>query len=209
MRKRFIVQDLQVAVCVCDDGSNNKGEICILRIGNGAEMTVVRTIPQTFGCLGIAYHKGRLYVASETGLRFCPYDSERENMTLLNNSPATRVAVAADGERIYIISKNKLITLNSSDDHLPSVGSPELESPVGLAVANYNSVFVCGGKEDKYIVRLDKDGGRKIATLIRNSNDGVRMLESMYFNTSTHTIVIGQENDNLKVLSLDSDGPNN
>ncbi|KAH3782187.1 hypothetical protein DPMN_160099 [Dreissena polymorpha] len=104
-------------------------------------------------------------------------------------------------ERIYVTNnpQHKLITLATDGALISTFMDPELQYPWGVHVTPYGQVLVCGHISHT-VMQVDREGSKKLATLISKS-DGVSRPISVCYNTNTHQIIVGLYRlDKIKVL---------
>ncbi|KAH3749084.1 hypothetical protein DPMN_183574 [Dreissena polymorpha] len=105
-----------------------------------------------------------------------------------------RCAVSPTGDKLYITnhSKHKLLTLARDGSVLFTFTDPALAKwPIGVNVTPSGQVLVCGGQyPNVYIIQLDSEGRRKMATLA-TEKDGMDNPWSVCYNRHTACIIVG------------------
>ncbi|KAH3715707.1 hypothetical protein DPMN_058419 [Dreissena polymorpha] len=111
-----------------------------------------------------------------------------------------RCAVSPTVDKLYITNstQHKLLTLARDGSVLATFMDPELEWPTCVHVTPAGQVLVCGYKNSKTVLQVDRKGSRKLATLATGS-DGLQWPKSVCYNNNTDSIVVGQ-NGNNKIL---------
>ena len=108
-------------------------------------------------------------------------------------------AVSPTGDKLYITnhSKHKLLILARDGSVLVTFSDPALAWPTGVNVTPSGQVLVCGGQYPNfYIVQLDREGRRKLATLA-TEKDGMGNPWSVCYNRHTACIIVGLFNINI------------
>ncbi|KAH3825115.1 hypothetical protein DPMN_126988 [Dreissena polymorpha] len=107
-----------------------------------------------------------------------------------------KCAVSPTGDRLYITDNwhDKLLTLAREGTLLATYTDPALWRPVGLHVTPAGQVLVCGAWSDT-VLQVGWKGKSKLATLATRE-DGVSDPESVYYSSTTSSIIVGQRWDN-------------
>ncbi|KAH3895341.1 hypothetical protein DPMN_019503 [Dreissena polymorpha] len=115
-----------------------------------------------------------------------------------------KCAVSPTGDRLYIISRyqHKLLTLARDGTHLATYTDPALEYPHGLHVTPAGQVLVCGRVTT--VLQVGWEGQSKLATLATLERDGVWLPWSVYYSSTTSSIIVGQcLDDNILVFRVE------
>ncbi|KAH3818823.1 hypothetical protein DPMN_120549 [Dreissena polymorpha] len=111
-------------------------------------------------------------------------------------------AVSPTGDKLYInnCSKHKILTLARDGSVLANFTDPALR---GVHVTPAGQVLVCGGQyPNVYIIQLDSEGKRKLATLA-TEKDGMGYPWSICYNRHTACIIVGLfENNSILVFKV-------
>ncbi|KAH3747121.1 hypothetical protein DPMN_181543 [Dreissena polymorpha] len=155
--------------------------------------------------VGIAHHKGHLFITSGTALR-----EYMENGTWLcklyedtsNERTVWKCVVSFAGDKVYVSqpSLHTLLTLDLKGNILAIFHDPGLLRPGGVCVAPEGQIIVCGDGSDT-VMLVDSDGKTKLATLATFSN-GCRWPWSVYYTKNTATIIVGQWYDTIVGLKI-------
>lgn len=156
--------------------------------------------------MGIAYYNDQLFVGSNTALYVYSLSGKKIKKLYEDISggvTVNRFSLSVGGSIIYITKwdKNLLLTLDISRKQLSTITDSELQGPQGVCVADNSSVFV-SGQNSHTILQVDKKGRRKITTLA-TQDDGVNLPQTLCYDRKTHTLLVGQVNDNLLALTLE------
>ncbi|KAH3748985.1 hypothetical protein DPMN_183474 [Dreissena polymorpha] len=82
-----------------------------------------------------------------------------------------------------------------------SFTDPALAKPIGVIVTPSGQVLVCGGKYPNfYIIQLDSEGKRKLATLATDM-DGIVNPWSVCYNRHTACIIVGLHKNSIQVFN--------
>ena len=97
------------------------------------------------------------------------------------------------GDKIFVanFSHKKVLTLDRDGTLLHTFTDPDLQYPRGIHVTDLGQVLVCGHGSHN-IIQLDGEGKKKLAT-IATERDGLHLPESLCYNTSTASIIVGQQ----------------
>ena len=115
-----------------------------------------------------------------------------------------KCAVSPTGDRLYIISdwKDKLLTLARDGTLLATYTDPALGVPTGLHVTPAGQVLVCGYWPNT-VLQVGWEGESKLAKLA-TWEDGVRWPGSVYYSSTTSSIIVGQgDDDNILVFRVE------
>jgi len=178
--------------------SSDRHEILLVRVQAG-KMVKTRTITLQHNCFGLAHHGGQLYVTTLTALHVYNLKSGKDRQLYSHQTgeyTVARCAVTPDGSRIYITNHthHQLITLNKDGTKLSTLTHPELQGPGRVHVSSLGHVFIsCLGTVVQVV-------GQDVSTLA-GKLDGVTIPRALYFNSSSNTLVVGQEDDD-NILEL-------
>ncbi|KAH3768852.1 uncharacterized protein LOC127845491 [Dreissena polymorpha] len=198
-RKMCRITTSKVAVTV---GAHrpNINEVQIIEIRNG-QLKMVRNFNLQYKCIGIAYHKGHLYVASGTALYTHTLNGNLVRMLYEDRSGNQTVfgcALSPNGDRIYIInnSHHKLITLDQNDTVLFEFTDPGLHLPCDVHVTYGGQVLICG-REPCTIIQVDREGKKKLTAF----KDQLFLPLSVCYNSHRNSIIVGQESE-IKIIEF-------
>ncbi|KAH3748998.1 hypothetical protein DPMN_183487 [Dreissena polymorpha] len=112
-------------------------------------------------------------------------------------------AVSPTGDKLYITNytKHKLLILATDGSVLVTFTDPALAKwPIGVNVTPSGQVLVCGGVyPNLYIIQLDSEGRRQLATLA-TEKDGMGKPWSICYNRHTACIIVGLMNNSIQVF---------
>ncbi|KAH3895037.1 hypothetical protein DPMN_019197 [Dreissena polymorpha] len=157
-------------------------------------------------CTGIAHNHGDLYICSGTALYKFTLSGELV-CRLYEDSSADftvqKCAVSPTGDRLYITSwsQHKLHTLARDGTLLATYTDPALLRPDGLHVTPTGQLLVCGFLSDT-VLQVGWEGKSKLATLA-TQKDGMRWPESVCYSSTTSSIIVGQNGDNILVFRVE------
>ncbi|XP_052215213.1 uncharacterized protein LOC127833805 [Dreissena polymorpha] len=159
-------------------------------------------LPHT--AVGIAHHKGALYITSGTALYHYTLTGTLVKKIHTDSSGYCTVwkcAVSPAGDKIYVTNydQHKLITLATDGTLISTFTDPELQTPQGVNVTPSGQVFICGCRSNT-VIQVDGEGGKKLATLA-SQKDGLDRPSSVCYNTISHQIIV-EVNDNIMVMDL-------
>lgn len=190
-----------LAVTVCDQ---QRKEIQLFQ-SKERKLSQTGQISLTHDCYGLVHHKDHLYVASHTALYLYTMDGQLVQKLYEDSSEMFtiwRVAVADDGQKIYIAdySYDRLVILDNKGGKLTTFSDRDLEGPSGICVTDNGTVLVCG-ENSNTVVQVDKDGKKKLATLVNNTKR-ISRPEALWFNREASKLIVGQDNNRLLVITL-------
>ena len=191
------ITDNEVAISCCNYVTSNA--IQFMKAKN-RKLICTRTVNLDHNCRGITYHGGNLYVGSVDGLFV--YTVAGSFVKKLYNGDVVGVTCSSQGDKIYVTSgyDTNVTTLDYTGRILSTLETDDLNNPTGLTYLDNENIVVCGC-ESHTIVQVDKDGKRKLSTLA-TSSDGVFAPWSLYFNTKTRALIVGQTSDTILVMKL-------
>ncbi|XP_052245445.1 uncharacterized protein LOC127854442 [Dreissena polymorpha] len=146
-------------------------------------------------CNGIAHNLQDLYLTSWNSIYKYSMKGALLNKVYEDTSDYYTVcmcAVSPSGDKIFVTncSHHKVLTLATDGTVLHTFTNPDLQEPNGINVTDLGQVLVCGGSSNT-IIQLDGEGKKKLATLA-SKRDILAYPESVYFNRSTASIIVGQ-----------------
>ncbi|XP_052234924.1 uncharacterized protein LOC127847211 isoform X2 [Dreissena polymorpha] len=153
--------------------------------------------------LGIAHHKGALYITSGQALYYYTLTGALVKMLYEDKSDKNRVsrcAVSPTGDRIYVTNYNqhKLLTLATDGTLLSTYTDPELNKPTGLHVTPIGQVTVVGF-QSYTVIQMDREGRTKLATLA-SQKEGLSLPVSVCYNSNSHQIIVGMQDSNKIIV---------
>ncbi|KAH3879463.1 hypothetical protein DPMN_003366 [Dreissena polymorpha] len=112
-------------------------------------------------------------------------------------------AVSPTGDRLYITSyqQHKLLTLARDGTLLATYTDLALGAPRGLHVTPAGQVLVCGHYPST-VQQVGWEGESKLATLA-TKEDGVSRQWSVCYSSTTSSIIVGQDGDNILVFRVE------
>ena len=115
-----------------------------------------------------------------------------------------KCAVSPTGDRLYITRpyQNKLLTLARDGTLLATYTDPALVSLYGLHVTPAGQVLVCGYLSPHTVLQVGWEGESKLATLA-TEEDGVWYPRSVCYSSTTSSIIVGQQGDNILVFRVE------
>jgi len=191
--------DAAVAV----DNRIDKGEILLVRV-KAARINHTRTIKLRHRCIGLVHHNDNLYVSDSTTLHV--YDiaggqgrqlySDRTGWSTVNSC-----AVSPDGSQLIITaqSEHQLITLNKDGTKLSTLTHPELIQPYFDHFTPQGHLFLCCNAS---VMQVMERGVKKTVKTLAGTNNYLTKPESLFFNSSNSTLIIGHNNNNIVELKL-------
>ena len=191
------ITDNEVAISCCNYVTSNA--IQFMKAKN-RKLICTRTVNLDHNCRGITYHGGNLYVGSVDGLFV--YTVAGSFVKKLYNGDVVGVTCSSQGDKIYVTSgyDTNVTTLDYTGRIISTLETDHLNNPTGLTYLDNGNIVVCGC-ESHTIVQVDKDGKRKLSTLA-TSSDRVFAQWSLYFNTKTRALIVGQTSDTIFVMKL-------
>ncbi|XP_052235063.1 uncharacterized protein LOC127847287 isoform X2 [Dreissena polymorpha] len=185
----------EVAVTLkCSDTNTNEVQFITV---NNRQLVMGKKLQLQHTCSGIAFHQGDLYITSNTALYMYTLSGKFVSKMYEDTScyeTVNRCAVSPTGDKLYITnhSKHKLLTLARDGSVLFTFTDPALAKwPIGVNVTPSGQVLVCGGQyPNVYIIQLDSEGRRKMATLA-TEKDGMDNPWSVCYNRHTACIIVG------------------
>ncbi|XP_052225322.1 uncharacterized protein LOC127840902 [Dreissena polymorpha] len=176
-------------------------EIQFIKINN-SQLVTDRKLQLQHECFCISHHQGDLFVTSysalykysKSGKLFSKLHNVKGVNVILPMTPALSLAVSPKGDKLYIADpfNNNLLTLAMDGSVLATFKDPELKSPIYVHVTPAGQVLVCG-HDSSTILQVDREGSRKLATLA-TVWDGLQDPWSVCYNSSTASIIVGQNN---------------
>ncbi|KAH3733229.1 hypothetical protein DPMN_039654 [Dreissena polymorpha] len=112
-----------------------------------------------------------------------------------------RCAVSPTGDRLYITSWDKLLTLARDGTVLAIFRDQFMALLSGLHVTPAGQVLVCGCQSFT-ILQVDWEGKSKLATLA-TCMDEVWWPWSVCYSSTTSSIIVGQWRDNILVIRVE------
>ncbi|KAH3869567.1 uncharacterized protein LOC127868057 [Dreissena polymorpha] len=196
------VTSSEVAVTV--NSAPISGVVQFISVING-QLVIGRKFELHHMVVGIAHHKGALYITSGTALYQYHMDgiiNKRLYEDTGGSRAVSKCAVSPAGDRIYVtnLDQHKLITLTSDGFLISSFTDPELQRPYGVNVTPAGQVLVCG-LGSKTVIQVDRDGKKKLATLI-SQKDELFQPFSICFNSNMNSIILGLNNVRIMALEL-------
>ncbi|XP_052283861.1 uncharacterized protein LOC127880588 isoform X1 [Dreissena polymorpha] len=194
----------EVAVTLdCRDTNTHKVQFITV---NNRQLVKGKKLQFQHTCSGIAFHQGDLYITSRTALYMYTlsgifvskmYEDTSGDLTV------DRCAVSPTGDKLYInnYNKHKLLILARDGSVLVTFTDPAMACPTGVNVTPSGQVLVCGGLyPNYYIIQLDSEGKRKLATLA-TEKDGICNPWSVCYNRHTACIIVGLfRNNSIQVF---------
>ncbi|KAH3792115.1 hypothetical protein DPMN_145605 [Dreissena polymorpha] len=112
-----------------------------------------------------------------------------------------RCAVSPTGDKLYITDwyHHRLNILTRDGTPLVTFAEPELERPSGIHVTPAGQVLVCGCLSHT-IQQVDCMGRTKLASLVTLEKDGVGFPLSVYYSSTTSSIIVGQQLNDNKIM---------
>ncbi|KAH3749063.1 uncharacterized protein LOC127847288 [Dreissena polymorpha] len=190
----------EVAVTV-NGPDTNTHEVQFITVNN-RQLVMGKKLQFQHTCSGIAFHQEDLYITSNTALYMYTlsgifvskmYEDTSDDLTV------GRCAVSPTGDKLYITnnSKHKVRILARDGSVLFTFTDPALAWPFGVNVTPFGQVLVCGGFSNFYIIQLDSEGRRKLATLATEKGDPL----SVCYNRHTACIIVGiGRNNSIQVF---------
>ncbi|XP_052235069.1 uncharacterized protein LOC127847287 isoform X8 [Dreissena polymorpha] len=174
---------------------------------NNMQLVVGKKIQLQHFCKSIAFHQGDLYITSNTALYMYTLSGKFVSKMYEDTSGIETVvscAVSPTGDKLYITNfpKDKLLILAMDGSVLATFTDPALAKwPIGVNVTPSGQVLVCGGYyPNYYIIQLDSEGKRKLATLA-TEKDGMGDPWSICYNRHTSCIIVGLlKNNSIQVF---------
>ncbi|KAH3720350.1 hypothetical protein DPMN_063247 [Dreissena polymorpha] len=153
--------------------------------------------------VGIAHHKGALYITSRTALYHYTLTGTFVKKLYEDIGDGARVykcALSPAGDRIYVTNneQNKLLTLATDGTLIYTFTDPELQFPNSVCVTPDGQVLCCAYSSNT-VLHVDHEGKKKLATLA-SRRDGLRLTSSVCYNTNIHQIIVGQYNNNTIIV---------
>ncbi|XP_052260684.1 uncharacterized protein LOC127864829 [Dreissena polymorpha] len=176
---------------------------------NKTQLVPARKVQLEHDCKGIAHHQMDLFITSSKALYKYSLSGDLVNLvcTLYEDvsGPYTvdKCAVSPTGYRLYITSflQHKLLTLARDGTLLATYTDPALRGPTGLHVTPAGQVLVCG-EWSNTVLQVGWEGKSKLATLA-TQKDGMRWPESVCYSSTTSSIIVGQNGDNILVFRVE------
>ncbi|XP_052224849.1 uncharacterized protein LOC127840471 [Dreissena polymorpha] len=196
-----LITPSEVAVAVNDHNSKIH-EVQFITVNQG-KLVPGRKFQLQHECRGIDHQQGVLFVISNEELY--KYTLNGKQVCSLYRSfeyTVSRCAVSPTGDRLYITSYYKLLTLARDGTLLATYSDPALERPSGLHVTPAGQVLVCGGRPGGTVLQVGWEGKSKLATLA-TQEDGVWLPWSVCYSSTTSSIVVGQTRDNILVFRVE------
>ncbi|XP_052234465.1 uncharacterized protein LOC127847013 isoform X5 [Dreissena polymorpha] len=168
---------------------------------NNRQLVMGKKLPLQHECRSIAFHQGDLYITSSNALFM--YTLSGKFVSKMYEEPSGDLtvdscAVSPTGDKLYITNynKHKLLILARDGSVLVTFTDPALAWPTGVNVTPSGQVLVCGGRyPNYYIIQLDSEGRRELATLA-TEKDGASCPWSICYNRHTSCIIVGFANNN-------------
>ncbi|KAH3896034.1 hypothetical protein DPMN_020205 [Dreissena polymorpha] len=165
-----------------------------------------RRLQLQHNCYGIAHYKGDLFICSKTalykyalsGTLICRlYEDTSASFTVY------KCAVSPTGDRLYITSpdQHKLLTLARDGTLLATYTDSALDGLYHLHVTPAGQVLVCGYWSNT-VLQGGWEGESKLATLA-TQKDGVWYPGSVCYCSTTSSIIVGQDGDNILVFRVE------
>ncbi|KAH3896602.1 hypothetical protein DPMN_020780 [Dreissena polymorpha] len=197
-----LITPSEVAVAVNDHDSKIH-EVQFITVNQG-KLVPGRKFQLQHECRGIDHHQGVLFVISSVELY--KYTLNGKQVCSLYRSfeyTVDRCAVSPTGDRLYIIShyQPKLLTLARDGTLLATYSVPALEYLRSLHVTPAGQVLVCGLLSDT-VLQVDREGQSKLTTLA-TWEDGVVWPRSVCYSSTTSSIIVGQQYDNIRVFRVE------
>ncbi|KAH3721207.1 uncharacterized protein LOC127855262 [Dreissena polymorpha] len=194
----------EVAVAL-DKNASNTHNVQFITVTQ-SQLTLGRKLELQHECTSIACHQGELFICSGTALfKYTLYGKQLCRLYEDKSSDDTveKCAVSPTGDRLYIISywKNKLHTLARDGTLLATYTDPALSWPHGLHVTPAGQVLVCGDWSHT-VLQVGWEGESKLATLA-TQKDGMRYPWSVCYSSSSSSIIVGQQGDNILVFRVE------
>ncbi|XP_052225498.1 uncharacterized protein LOC127841033 isoform X1 [Dreissena polymorpha] len=197
-----LITPSEVAVAV---NISNIHEVQFITVNQG-KLVPGRKFQLQHECTGITHHQGDLFVTSGqelykyslNGKLICSLYGDRSG-----DYTVDRCAVSPTGDRLYITNwhNDKLLTLARDGTLLATYSDPALEGPSGLHVTPAGQVLVCGGWSHT-VLQVGWEGESKLATLATRK-DGVLRPWSVCYSSTTSSIIVGQQWDNIRVFRVE------
>ncbi|KAH3818814.1 hypothetical protein DPMN_120540 [Dreissena polymorpha] len=172
-------------------------EVQFIKVNNRQLMTGMKLQLQHTS-RGIAFHKGDLYITTDTALyKYTIYEEKSDSDTVY------MCAVSPTGDTLYITnaSQDKLLTL-ASDGSVLAIFTDAVD-PGAVHVTPAGQVLLCGCSSH-IILQVNSKGRRKLATLA-TQEDGIQSPVSICYNRHTACIIVGLlENNSILVFKADN-----
>ncbi|XP_052235067.1 uncharacterized protein LOC127847287 isoform X6 [Dreissena polymorpha] len=196
----------EVAVTLnCPDTKTHKVQFITV---NNRQLVMGKKLQFQHTCSGIAFHQEDLYITSNTALYMYTYSGKFVSKMYEDTSgKMTEVscAVSPTGDKLYITNRyqNKILILARDGSVLVTFTDPALAKwPTCVNVTPSGQVLVCGGQYPNfYIIQLDSEGRRKLATLA-TYQDGFICPCSIYYNRHTACVIVGLFNNSIQVFKV-------
>jgi len=194
----------EAAVAVDDD--EDRHEILLVRVKAG-KIEHMRTIELQHGCVALAHHGGHLYISNFTALYVYDMAGGQDKQLYSDRTGGTTVnscAVSPDGSQLIITaqSKHQLTTLNTDGKKLSTLTHPELQYPSSVHITPQGHLFLCSATLGTVMQVVKRDGKKTVKSLAGRKNYLTKP-ESVCFNSSNSTLVVGQiGNDNIVEIKL-------
>lgn len=190
---------------VCYTG-NNEAVVSLykkLQFVDVTGMILTRSVKTERDCKGLVCHNDQLFVTDNETV--CIYSTKgvphRELLNNLNDSRLFhRIAVNNNGSFIYILTEDKVITVNRSGEILSTFTDPELHDARSLCVDNKDHVLVCDW-ETRRILHISSDGKYKLRTVTDGSLD-IGDVRTILFDSRNPAIVCAGFSNKCTVLTL-------
>ncbi|KAH3704174.1 hypothetical protein DPMN_079230 [Dreissena polymorpha] len=175
-------------------GDVDFAQILFIKVNN-SQLVKDRTLEFQHYCNSIVYQKGDLFVTSGNALFKYKLSDTCTLVSKLHEDTSdewtvARCAVSPTGDKLYITSPYKLLTLAKDGSILATFMDPAVKWLVGVHVTPAGQVLVCG-HESKNIIQVDSKGSMKLATLA-TGRDGIKDPYSVCYNRITDSIIVGQ-----------------
>ncbi|XP_052283878.1 uncharacterized protein LOC127880597 [Dreissena polymorpha] len=194
----------EVAVTLNDEKTGIH-EVQFIKVNNRQLMTGMKLQLQHTS-RGIAFHKGDLYITTDTALYKYTVSGKLVSKIYEEKSDSDTVymcAVSPTGDTLYITnaSQDKLLTL-ASDGSVLAIFTDAVD-PGAVHVTPAGQVLLCGCSSH-IILQVNSKGRRKLATLA-TQEDGIQSPVSICYNRHTACIIVGLlENNSILVFKADN-----
>ncbi|XP_052230959.1 uncharacterized protein LOC127844604 isoform X3 [Dreissena polymorpha] len=186
----------EVAVAVNDVETHEVQFVSV----NGGHLVMGRELQFKHSCLGIAHDQKDLYLTSGTALY--KYSMRGDLMKKLyedtsGKSTVCKCAVNPTGDKIFVTNNDhrKVLTLARDGSVLCTFTDPDLQRPLGIHVTAQGQMLMCGGLSNTFL-QLHGEGRKKLSTLA-TKRDGLFVPQSVCYNRSTASIIVGQRGNNI------------
>ncbi|XP_052235828.1 uncharacterized protein LOC127847747 isoform X2 [Dreissena polymorpha] len=157
-------------------------------------------------CVGIAHHKGDLYVTSGRALYQYTLTGtlvQKLYEDITGSDTVYKCAVNLMGDKIYVtnMDKHTLLTLAMDGTVICTFSDIDLKVPWCVNVTSGGQVLICGYGSNN-IIQVDSEGKKKL-TALATEKDEVKKPCSVTYSCITDSVIVGFEsNDNVMVFNV-------